>query len=75
VTRRRGPILSQSIPNPGTQHVRILRSTVFCNIGIVGTGAMGRGIAQIAAQAGANVYLMDANPDAVEAARRDLEQT
>ncbi len=31
-------------------------------IGIVGTGAMGRGIAQIAAQAGLRVKLFDANP-------------
>ncbi|MGD7312755.1 3-hydroxyacyl-CoA dehydrogenase NAD-binding domain-containing protein, partial [Ralstonia pseudosolanacearum] len=38
-------------------------------IGIVGTGAMGRGIAQIAAQAGLRVRLFDASPQAVEAAR------
>ncbi|SDP82265.1 3-hydroxyacyl-CoA dehydrogenase, NAD binding domain, partial [Ralstonia sp. 25mfcol4.1] len=30
-------------------------------IGIVGTGAMGRGIAQIAAQAGLTVHLFDTN--------------
>ncbi|MGF2505783.1 3-hydroxyacyl-CoA dehydrogenase NAD-binding domain-containing protein [Ralstonia pseudosolanacearum] len=33
-------------------------------IGIVGTGAMGRGIAQIAAQAGLRVRLFDASPPA-----------
>ncbi|MDA7415122.1 3-hydroxyacyl-CoA dehydrogenase [Xenophilus arseniciresistens] len=32
----------------------------FYSVGIVGAGAMGRGIAQIAAQAGSTVYLFDA---------------
>ncbi|NGM85785.1 3-hydroxyacyl-CoA dehydrogenase [Parapusillimonas sp. SGNA-6] len=44
-------------------------------IGIVGAGAMGRGIAQIAAQAGFDVRLFDLNPKAVEAARNNLAQT
>ena len=44
-------------------------------LGIVGTGAMGRGIAQIAAQAGLAVNLYDANPQAVEAARKYLQDT
>ena len=43
-------------------------------IGIVGAGAMGRGIAQIAAQAGFGVLLFDANVDAVAAARESLRQ-
>ena len=34
-------------------------TTKFLSVGIVGTGAMGRGIAQIAAQAGSNVKLYD----------------
>lgn len=38
-------------------------------LGIVGTGVMGRGIAQIAAQAGIRVVLFDARPDAAPAAR------
>jgi len=38
-------------------------------IGVVGAGAMGRGIAQIAAQAGIRVRLFDVQPEAVEAAR------
>lgn len=42
-------------------------------IGIVGAGAMGRGIAQIAAQAGRDVLLFDMNAQAVEAARGHLE--
>ncbi len=43
-------------------------------IGIVGAGAMGRGIAQIAAQAGFDVLLFDLNADAIAAARTNLSQ-
>ena len=46
----------------------------FPNIAIVGTGAMGRGIAQIAAQAGSQVFLLDANPGASDAARAALQE-
>jgi len=42
------------------------------NVGIVGTGAMGRGIAQIAAQAGSLVKLMDAQAGAAEKAREAI---
>ena len=38
-------------------------------IGVVGCGTMGRGIAQIAAQAGIRVRLFDQQPAAVAAAR------
>ena len=38
-------------------------------IGIVGTGVMGRGIAQIAAQAGIHVVLYDSRADAAAAAK------
>jgi 3-hydroxybutyryl-CoA dehydrogenase len=44
----------------------------FANVGIVGTGAMGRGIAQIAAQAGSIVQLMDAQAGAAEKAREAI---
>lgn len=44
-------------------------------IGLVGTGAMGRGIAQIAAQAGLRVKLYDANTQAVDAALGALKDT
>jgi len=44
-------------------------------IGIVGSGAMGRGIAQIAALAGLGVRLYDANPAAIGAARDYLADT
>jgi 3-hydroxybutyryl-CoA dehydrogenase len=36
----------------------------YTTVGVVGTGAMGRGIAQIAAQAGSNVKLFDTQPGA-----------
>jgi 3-hydroxybutyryl-CoA dehydrogenase len=44
----------------------------FSRIGIVGAGAMGRGIAQMAAQAGSQVLLFDNQPGASEKARTDL---
>lgn len=44
-------------------------------LGVVGAGAMGRGIAQIAAQAGIKVRLYDNNAAAVAAARDALAQT
>jgi 3-hydroxybutyryl-CoA dehydrogenase len=44
----------------------------YNTVGVVGTGAMGRGIAQIAAQAGSTVKLYDAQPQAVATARAEL---
>ena len=44
----------------------------FKTVGIVGTGAMGRGIAQIAAQAGSTVMLFDTQAEAVAKAREAL---
>jgi 3-hydroxybutyryl-CoA dehydrogenase len=44
-------------------------------IGIIGCGVMGRGIAQIAAQAGATVWLNDTRADAVQAAKESLTGT
>ncbi len=49
--------------------------SIFPTVGIVGTGAMGRGIAQMAAQAGSRVWLFDAQPGAAQAARDALEST
>lgn len=46
----------------------------FQNVGIVGTGAMGRGIAQIAAQAGSTVLLYDTNPEAAASAKQQIQQ-
>ena len=45
-------------------------TVTFSKIGVVGAGAMGRGIAQIAAQAGSDVLLVDSQPGA---AQRGLE--
>jgi 3-hydroxybutyryl-CoA dehydrogenase len=46
----------------------------YQRVGIVGTGAMGRGIAQIAAQAGSQVLLFDNAAQAAGAAKAYLEQ-
>jgi 3-hydroxybutyryl-CoA dehydrogenase len=46
--------------------------TRYNTIGIAGAGAMGRGIAQIAAQAGSTVRLYDTQPEAVQRAIQDL---
>ena len=45
---------------------------IFPTIGVVGTGAMGRGIAQIAAQAGSTVKLYDTQPQAISQAIDNL---
>lgn len=46
--------------------------SAFERVGIVGAGAMGRGIAQIATQAGSHVMLMDAKPGMAEQARAEV---
>lgn len=45
---------------------------MFPRVAVIGAGAMGRGIAQIAAQAGSRVTLHDTNPDAVTAAMQSI---
>ncbi len=45
---------------------------IFKTVGIVGCGAMGKGIAQIAAQAGSVTKLFDVNPPAAEKARIEI---
>ena len=47
-------------------------STTFGNVGIVGAGAMGRGIAQIAAQAGSQVFVFDTSLTAAQAAKQSV---
>lgn len=42
--------------------------------GIIGSGSMGSGIAQVAATAGHDVLLYDNNPDALKRARAKLEK-
>ncbi len=48
-----------------------MKNLSFTSVGIVGAGAMGRGIAQLAAQAGCSVFLHDAQAGAAQQA---LEQ-
>ena len=43
-------------------------------VGVIGAGTMGRGIAQVLAQAGIEVLMMDANAGAVAAARDSIEK-
>ena len=43
-------------------------------MGVIGTGTMGRGIAQVLAQAGIETLVMDANADAVAAALDSIEK-
>lgn len=47
-------------------------SPVFSCVALIGAGAMGRGIAQIAAQAGSTVILYDTKPGAVTAAMQSI---
>ncbi|HEY5657845.1 MAG TPA: 3-hydroxyacyl-CoA dehydrogenase NAD-binding domain-containing protein [Myxococcota bacterium] len=44
-------------------------------LGVIGAGQMGRGIAQVAAQAGCRVPLLDASPELAEAGRKELERS
>ncbi len=50
-------------------------SLAFSKIGVVGAGAMGRGIVQLFAQAGVPVVLHDTQPSAVQAALTHLRDT
>ena len=47
-------------------------TVIYKIVGVVGAGAMGRGIAQIAAQAGSVVKLYDTQPQAIAKARDEL---
>ena len=44
-------------------------------IGIIGSGAMGAGIAQVAASAGHEVFVFDLNASALEKAKNNLDAT
>lgn len=46
--------------------------SAFKRVGVIGTGAMGRGIAQIAAQTGSHVMLLDAQPGMAEQAQSQI---
>ena len=43
-------------------------------VGVIGTGAMGRGIAQVAAAGGMHVLMSDSRPGAAEEARDFIEK-
>jgi len=58
-----------------SHHSNPRMQVIFHTTGLVGTGAMGRGIAQMAAQAGSQVLLYDTQPGAAEAARSALQTT
>ena len=47
----------------------------FKRVGVVGAGAMGRGIVQLYAQAGCDIVLYDTQPAAVAAAIDSLRET
>ena len=48
--------------------------TVFSQVAVIGAGAMGRGIAQIAAQAGSQVWLYDTQSEAIQKAKEAIFQ-
>lgn len=52
-----------------------ITSSDMQSLAIVGTGIMGMGIAQIAAQAGINVLLFDAKAGTAEQGRQALQAT
>ncbi len=49
-------------------------TSIYKTVGIVGAGAMGRGIAQIAAQAGSHINFFDIQDGAAAQATQALEQ-
>ena len=57
-----------SRPDPMTAIMMRVMTAIYSIVGVVGVGAMGRGIAQIAAQAGSTVRLFDMQPEAIRKA-------
>ena len=50
-------------------------STTNFSVGVIGSGAMGTGIAQVAAMAGHNVIVYDNNPDSLTKSKTSLATT
>ena len=57
---------------PSTQHKERSTALTISSIGIVGAGTMGAGIAQVFAQSGFQVCVVDVSNAALEDARRQL---
>ncbi len=55
--------------------VTLIHCYIMTNVGIIGAGTMGIGIAQVAATNGCKVWVYDANPKQVETATVGLEKT
>ncbi len=55
-------------PDPRPSHNRQMKP-LFSRVGVIGVGAMGRGIAQIVAQAGSSVLMFDSNIATTHAAQ------
>ena len=55
-------------------YFRMIESIGDFNVGVVGSGSMGCGIAQVAAQAGHSVWINDSNPAALERAARSHQK-
>ncbi len=55
--------------------VTLIHFYIMTNVGIIGAGTMGIGIAQVAATNGCKVWVYDANPKQVETATVGLEKT
>jgi 3-hydroxybutyryl-CoA dehydrogenase len=52
--------------------IMLAMNLIFNSVGIVGAGAMGQGIAQIAAQSGSSIKVFDVNPEAAEKVKSRL---
>ena len=52
-----------------------MASTNIKRIGVVGAGTMGNGIAQVFAQSGFDVRLVDSAPGALDRARTSIEKS
>jgi 3-hydroxybutyryl-CoA dehydrogenase len=65
-------IFSINSTKPGNFLVNISRDTV---VGVIGAGAMGSGIAQVAATYGHTVFLLDQDPSALDRASSAIEKS